>query len=76
MKVERQVEALKEKWSVDTDRCSAEKGGNDESVAWLNERKHFTGEQRFWQCWKQTIEISVGIWSLCGGIRLSRGNTI
>lgn len=49
MKVERQVEALKEKWSVDTDRCSAEKGGNDESVVWLNERKHFTGEQRFWQ---------------------------
>lgn len=34
---------------MDTDRCSAEIGGNDESVMWLNERKHFTGEQRFWQ---------------------------
>lgn len=49
MKVERQVEALEEKWNVGTDRCSAEKGGNDESVMWLNERKHFTGEQRVWQ---------------------------
>lgn len=49
MKVERQVEALEEKQSVDTDRCSVDKGGNDRSVMWLNERKHFTGEQRFWQ---------------------------
>lgn len=32
MKVERQVEALEEKRSVDTDRCSVDKGGNDRSV--------------------------------------------
>lgn len=46
MKVERQVEALEEEWNVDTDRCSAERDGNDESVMW---QWHFSAEQKLWQ---------------------------
>lgn len=73
MKVERQ--ALEEEWDVDTDRCSAERDGNDESVMWLNDTlvKNKDCDE---QCWKQTIEISVRIRSLYEGIRLITGNTI
>lgn len=75
MKVERQVEALEEEWNVDTDRCSAKRDGNDESVMWLNDTlvKNKDSDE---QCWKQTLEIWMRIWSPCEGIRLMRGNTI
>lgn len=75
MKVEREVGALEWKWNVDTDRCSAEKDGNDESVKWLNDtlEKNKDSDE---QCWKQTLEISVRIWSPYEGIRFITENTI
>lgn len=64
IKVEREGKALEENWSVDTDRHSTEKGGNDESVMWLNGGKNFTGEQRSWQ----TV-LKVDTWDFHGNLK-------
>lgn len=63
MKVERQVEALEEEWNVDTDRCSAERGGNDESVMWLNDTSEKSKDCDE-QCWKQTRDFSESLKSI------------